>query len=316
MIEAKKGYFKDKKLSPSQLQTWLDSEKDYIKYYIKGEPRPTNKYMQFGSMVHKALEENRSENETLNFLIGIIPRLEAPEVKLEIPTKIKKVEVILNGIIDTYGEKEGVIIDYKTSKAGKWNAEIVAKKIQFKFYTYLHYLKTKKILEKVDIVNLITEEDEDGAIYLTGDFDVFTYIPSKADIDEVKNKILEFVEWGNNLKEEVLNHEVSQEIKDTLSQMAHLSKEIDQLEYEKTNLKARVEAYMEMFSLNNIKTDMANIFYTTRKTYNYPETIVLKDKELKKMQDDLKKEKSEFEETAEPATITKSLTFKPYADKE
>jgi len=106
MITAKKGYFADGKISASQLKTWVDSPKNYIRWYIKGEPRPTSKYMEFGTFIHKAIEEGHSTNPTLDFMVGLIPRLKAQEVRLEgayLPMTENRNDIPpanLNGIID------------------------------------------------------------------------------------------------------------------------------------------------------------------------------------------------------------------------
>lgn len=294
---------KDKKCSPSQLKTWIDNEKNYIKWYIKGEARPTSKYMQFGSFIHKAIEEGKSDNPVLDWIVGSVPRLDVAEQSVEIATRIDKEVIILNGILDSYSQSGDELIDYKTGKAGTWSDEVVGKDVQFKFYALMHKLLTKRMLKKVTVVHLHTTENENGDVILTGDYDVFTHTPTKSDLDDVKKHLSNFIKWTKTVTEEKINSDVNKELSEVVLKMRAIKAQQDALEMEYDNLKAIVLADMEKTGQLEIKTDNAHLFFTTRKTYEYPE-------EVKTLEAGYKKAKTEWEETHEPKTITKSLTFK------
>ena len=302
MITAKKGFLANGKISPSQLKTWVKSEKDYIKWYIKGLPRPTSKYMEFGTFIHKAIEEGKSENPTLDMMIGLIPRLDAPEIELNVPTTINKVEVVLNGILDNYDVVDDHLIDYKTGKVGNWSDEIVAQDLQFKFYALMHKLSTKRDLKKVTIVHLHTTE-EDGNVVLTGEFDVYEYTPTKADLDEVKDQFKKFIKWANALTPEMLSDEASTETTDTIAKMRAIREQQEILDAEYDNLKAIVLADMEKTGAMELKTNDAHVYFQSRKTYEYPA-------EIKALEAGVKTAKETWEKDHEPKTITKTFTFK------
>lgn len=308
MIKAIKGFLKDGEMSASQLNVWLESPKNYINWYIKGKPRPTSKYMEFGSFIHKAIEEGKSENPVLDMLISIIPRLEVPEKKLKITDKIGKTNITLNGILDSYDMEEGVLIDYKTGKAGTWSIDRVMDTFQFKFYAHLHQLFTKKKLKEIVVVHIHTMEDEEGTVVLTGDFDVYHYKPTPQDIKDVKYALKSFLEWTETLTEEMLSEEIPEDIANCIALMSMIKKDIASLEEKYDGFKTTVEAYMEQNGSLELKNDVAHLFYTTRKTWEYPQ-------EIKNMEDGVKKSKKDFEKDHEPKTITKSLTFKLQEEK-
>jgi len=201
-LVASRGYLKDKKLSASQLNVWIERPKDYIKKYYIGITSPDTIYTLFGKLIHKAIENGYSDNPVLDMLIAVIPRLDVPEKEIVIPTMIGDDEVILNGFLDSYDETEDEIIDYKTGKEGNWSDEIVASDNQFKFYTLLHKLNTGRMLKKITIVHLHTTLDANGEVILTGKYDVYCYIPSQKDIDFIVEKIKEFIVWAKSLTEE------------------------------------------------------------------------------------------------------------------
>lgn len=198
-----KGFIYDGQISASQLNTWIKSKKDYIKYYIEGEKRPDNIYTVFGSKVHKEISEKKSENEVLDLLISQIPKLKYSEYSLKKETEVDGIKVTLYGILDGYDKDNDLLIDYKTGKnAKKWNEKSIKKDLQFTFYNWLHFLETGRYLKKIIIVHLQTEVEND--VYLTGEFHIHEYSPSeeesKKDIEKLKEKFLEFAKWAEDYK--------------------------------------------------------------------------------------------------------------------
>lgn len=183
MIEkASSGYFKNKKISASQISLWSKSPKEYIKQYIIGQPFIGNKYTEFGSLIHKKIETDDVEMEK-------IPKLKNREFYFE-----KEFSgVILNGYIDSYDI--GEIIDYKVSKKNKWSQKIVDNHEQLDFYGLWHKLE-HDILPKVSIVHIESDE-KNGQLYLTGETSQYIKQITEQDIEKITSKINQFIEWCN-----------------------------------------------------------------------------------------------------------------------
>ncbi len=107
-----KDKFGNSYLSYSQISTFLKSKEDYYKRYILKEPFVSNKYIDFGNKVGKALQENdyslfmKREKEVLNK----VTRLDIFERK----TILNYDDFYIIGFIDTCSEDLTKIIDYKT----------------------------------------------------------------------------------------------------------------------------------------------------------------------------------------------------------
>ena len=182
-----KGYFKDKKVSASQLSTWIKSPKDYIEQYINDKPFIGNKYTDFGSYIHKKIENDEPEMKH-------IPKLSNKEHYFE-----KEWDgIILNGYIDSYDI--GEIFDYKIAKVGRWSQQIVNKHNQLLFYGLWHKLEHNK-LPRTSIIHIETNE-QNGKLYLTGDYIQFKKQITKKDIEYIISKIKEFVQWCEEYKNE------------------------------------------------------------------------------------------------------------------
>lgn len=104
-------------VSYSQLQLFIKDEKEYKNRYIDRLPFRTNAYIEFGSKVGKALEENdmclftKSEVDTLSK----VTRLDVFERK----TILKYDGFYVLGFIDTISNDYLNIIDYKTGGKNK-----------------------------------------------------------------------------------------------------------------------------------------------------------------------------------------------------
>ena len=219
-------------------------------------------------------------------------------------TKILNIEAQLFGcFLDSYDIDNDELIDYKTGKAGNWSQEIVESDIQFKFYALMHKVLTKRELKKVTIVHLHTAEDEDGTVYLTGDYDVYEYTPTKQDCDDVKTLFNDFIKWTKTLTPEMLSSETNKEVEMALERIAEIKAQIEELEKEEDNLRAIIVADMEKSGQLEIKNEIAHVFFTTRRTWDYSP-------EIKTLEKSVKSAKEEWEQSHEPKTITKSMTLK------
>jgi len=85
---------------------------------------------------------------------------------------------------------------------------------------------------------------------------------------------------------------------------AKLSKRIATLEAERDALKPIIQAEMEAEGLQELKSELGSFYFTTRKTWEYPESI----QSLEKV---FKAEKKKAEESGEAISIeNKSLAFR------
>lgn len=175
----KSGFLYNGKISASQVSLWMKSETDYINQYIKGEKFIGNKYTEFGTYVHKLIED-----EDISMIN--VPKLNNKEFYFE-----KKCDgYILNGYIDSYDK--GEIIDYKVAKKTSWNKKKVKDCFQLKFYGLWHYIE-HGFEPNVSIVHI--ESIDNLGLELTGECKQFKYKITKKDIEEVERKISEFINW-------------------------------------------------------------------------------------------------------------------------
>jgi len=147
-------------ISYSQFKLFMQSPESYKKVYIFGY-RFSNKYTEFGSKIHKVLEDRVATDEDGEMALKLMPKAQKREVI---------VEAELGGV-PVYGKIDGVnktktgysIIDYKTSKKG-WTQRQVDKSEQLTFYVAMFCSLNKIPMDslKVWLNCLRTFEDIDG----------------------------------------------------------------------------------------------------------------------------------------------------------
>lgn len=85
---------------------------------------------------------------------------------------------------------------------------------------------------------------------------------------------------------------------------AKLSKRISLLEAERDALKPVIQAEMEAEGLQELKSELGSFYFTTRKTWEYPESVQSEEKKYKEL-------KKKSEESGEAISIeNKSLAFR------
>jgi hypothetical protein len=85
---------------------------------------------------------------------------------------------------------------------------------------------------------------------------------------------------------------------------AKLSKRISLLEAERDALKPVIQADMEAEGLQELKSELGSFYFTTRKTWEYPESVQVEEKKYKEL-------KKKAEESGEAISIeNKSLAFR------
>lgn len=182
-MKAKSGYLYNKKLSFSQLNTWINSKNDYINYYINGEKFITNKYIEWGNAIHKKIEKGEID----------IFSLQEKEKYLEREVYILGEKVILNGYIDSY--EPGKLIDYKTSQK-EWTQKKVDSHLQLDFY--------KKLLNEdlqMAIINIVLDQDKPKYIK--------NFVKTTDNSELLEKKLEEFISWAINFNHESGNNQLS-----------------------------------------------------------------------------------------------------------
>lgn len=171
-MKAKKGFLVNNKLSFSQLNTWINSKNDYIKYYINGEPFISNKYIEWGNIIHKKIESGELD----------IFKLQESEKYVEREIEILGKKIIINGYIDSY--EKGKLLDYKTSQK-EWTQKKVDDHLQLDFY--------KLLLDedlKIAIINIVLNQDKIQYIK--------NFVKKSENSEKLLKKIEEFIIWNDN----------------------------------------------------------------------------------------------------------------------
>jgi len=176
-------------ISYSQFVVFQRGEEAYRKAYIFGY-KFESKYIKFGSKIHEALELRKANDEDERTAIEIIPRAQHGEVEISVVVD----GVPIYGKIDgTTKTKKGYTIkEYKTSKGG-WSQARADSSVQLTFYAIMMSSFYHIPIENIKIVLecLITYEDTDGVMHLTGEKQSFTTKRTQEDADKLMPKVKE-----------------------------------------------------------------------------------------------------------------------------
>lgn len=266
-----KGYLVNKKLSASQIQSALNGYSDYYKKYILGLSF-SNKYMDFGNKVHELVQ---------NTDIGVdIPKGEN-ESNFEI-TLSDFPDVVLNGYLDI--KSDNVVAEIKSSKditnTDKYQ-------LQCDFYQYVTRLPVELFIFET--------QEIDGVLSLTGNYKKVNHV---YDEQRIKANITQALENIKAYAEKYKNETVNVDLEKLSAEYLELKSQIELLENRQDEIKELVKEK----SPEGYKSENTTIFYTERKSYEYPDDI-------KTLEVSVKEKKKEFEKTANYET-TKSITIK------
>lgn len=156
--------WKKRPYSWSQHCSFRDYDKEeWYQSYVMGIRKPSNRRMDFGSMVGKKIEVDPT-------YIPELPRGEHMEYKLE----VRMGDTDLIGLIDSYFPE---VHEYKTSGEGGWNQEKVDSHDQITMYALLLMLKEKRAPEFIQFYlhHMHTCEGGDFAISFCKPFTIDTY---------------------------------------------------------------------------------------------------------------------------------------------
>ena len=187
---------KDKKLllprgylSPTQLTLLETDEPEYIRRYIKGVRRDSNRFQEFGSTIARVLEGAEDGDPIADLLRHTVKRYKKPEHELRATLKLQGSEIELFGKPDSYDdEPDHSIEEYKTGK-WKWTPAKVKKQGQTLFYATMVWINHKVLPKEIGLTWAQTEETEDGEIYLTGKVERFPIVYTTADVLSMMNRM-------------------------------------------------------------------------------------------------------------------------------
>jgi len=182
-------------LSYSQFTTFSQSPDAYRKAYIFGY-KFSNKYTEFGSKIHEALEHRKATDRDEKMALKLIPKATKREVEVwaivgGVPL-FGRIDGVDEGLQMLADDKNYKIKETKTSKNG-WTQGKVDKSVQLTFYAMMFATSKKIPIEdvRIQLDCLRTFEDIDGTLHLTGEKQSFNTSRKQSDIDALIPKIQE-----------------------------------------------------------------------------------------------------------------------------
>lgn len=298
-------------ISPSSLAAWHNQKSLLIRSYFKGEKSPKISAMKFGKKVHALIEGG---------FLKVNKHYASNELELSVPIK-DGVQVL--GIPDSF---QGFgdfaeFVDYKTGKEDNWTNEMLATDLKMKCTAWLvwvttghpdqvtghiEYIQTKwnettkeyEVLDKESVLSAVH-------IYSAQDLEAFTEIIAKT-IDEVNEEYTKWLKSTSALVSE-----------DDCQAYAELEAQKKEIEEKQKEIKERIDGQMSFGGVKSFESERGTFYVIERKTYDHPsnltaqfgnKTFTLAESEaIDKAMSVVKKE---WELTAEPKSISRSLGFR------
>ena len=156
----------------------------YYEIYVLGYKIPQTPSLVLGKWVADELKKPKSKSPLIEQIRMFIPKWENRETEFRVQYK----DINLLRYFDDYSESEEDIIEIKTGV--KWNQSMVNKHAQLDFYAFMYYIRYNKLPKRIRLIWLKTEKDDNGEVYLTGDFKVFERKMTMADIIKISGRII------------------------------------------------------------------------------------------------------------------------------
>lgn len=313
MVNAKKGYLKDKHISPSQLNVWLKSKKEYIKQYVLGEKWQGNKFTRLGTRVHEIVEKG-SEDESENTIKTIVDNYVAKyarDVLSEEDFVYVEDGITYQMILDKVSYTDDFILEVKSGLETSWTQEIVDEHMQSYFY-HKFYAKKLKRTPTGKLFHIVTNR-EGG---LTGKMKAYDFVPTEKGMKLLDKNLKDFFKWCDELTEdkikEIMNvvTEVDEEIGAVVDTIALLKAEIEEKEAMLKEARKVVESHFLENKITKYEQSGIKLYFTEKKVYDYSPEIKKAQEVVEKLKEDIDKEIDEFKKNNEPSSITKVFTVK------
>lgn len=192
-------------LSFSQMSTFEMSKEKFKEQYLYGHKQRISKNMAYGSKMADGLENEEATGDVvLDMMMAKIPKFELMDkpiedkkgkeieysrgkkpIKVKVPTLYVdgKNDIPLLAFPDTAKKDDTAFKEYKTS-VRKWTQKMADDSGQITFYTTCYWLKTGKLPEDIELVNVQVEYAEDGSIRPTGE--MWRYKTTRTMVDVIK----------------------------------------------------------------------------------------------------------------------------------
>lgn len=166
-------------LSFSQMTLFEMSPQRYAEQYIYDQKQRETRNMAYGSKMADGLERDElSGDSALDLMMVRIPKFELMDKPLEVDLKDGKGFIRILAKPDTSKADYTAFKEYKTSTR-KWTQKMADDSGQITFYATAMWLKTGKIPQDIELVNVPVEYGENGALMPTGEL---IRLPTKRDM--------------------------------------------------------------------------------------------------------------------------------------
>ncbi len=302
---SKKGW-----ISPSALDNWLRSRSAFIKTYFEGEKGPETAAMNAGTKVHKLIEA------------GLIKAKCVYDVCEQETTFTFENGVKVLGFPDSYTSipDDGQVrfVDYKTGKANGWEEKLPTD-IKMKTTAWLVWQNTGKpdyVHGAIEFIQTTWDPDTKEVVPIEGkESELVTITYTAKELEEFTGVILQaiddinafYVKWLDKT-DVFINDQDIQDYADLLAKETELTLKIDEVA-------DRIKTQMEAGGIINHKTGFGTFYLTTRKTYDYPDNLLIRNdgmtlKDASEIATQAKVAQKNYELMAEPKTESTSMGFR------
>jgi len=173
-----------KYLSFSQMTKFEMSPEKYVEEYIYGQKNRISRNMAYGSMLAQGLEDEEATGDPLlDLMAARLPKFELMDKPIEADLPDGKGVIHLLAKPDTAKANLTAFKEYKTS-VRKWTQRMADDSGQITFYATTIWIKTKKIPQDIELVNIETSYQDDGRLTVTGN--MFRYPTTRSMSDIIK----------------------------------------------------------------------------------------------------------------------------------
>jgi len=166
------------------MTTFEMNPQDYIDQYIYNKKRRISRNMAYGTVLADGLEHGEATGDImLDIMMAKIPKFELRDIAFEVPLKHGKKTITLLAKPDTYKADMSAFKEYKSSTR-KWTQKMVDTSGQITFYATCMYLKTGKIPEDIELVDMQVMYTPEGRLQPTGD--IWTFKTERSMVDIIK----------------------------------------------------------------------------------------------------------------------------------
>ena len=156
-------------ISFSSMALFEKSPEQWANIYLRDYPQYTNKNMRYGSLMADSLEKNElSGDPALDLMIENIPKFELMDKPIEANLKNGKDIIIVLAKPDTTKADYTAFKEFKTSLK-KWTQKMADDSNQITFYATTIWLKTNKIPQDIELVNVQVKYTKNGELTPTGE---------------------------------------------------------------------------------------------------------------------------------------------------